>query len=116
VRPMMMLEPVTPWAAWMRCVKLVQPFWVRALTVALFAWLILFICLLAALALLGILLSLGGGAATTAAGGLALSPVQNAVASAVVLGLAATGLVYLNAIWLALHAAAAAHTAASSSA
>lgn len=116
VRPMMMLEPVTPWGAWIRCVKLVQPIWVRALTVALFAWLILFISLLAALALLSILLSLGGGAVTTAAGGLALSPMQNAIGSAVVLGLMATGLVYLNAIWLALHAAAAAHSAASSSA
>ena len=42
--------------------------------------------------------------------------VQNAIAASVVLGLSATGLVYLNAIWLSLHAAAVAHSAASSSA
>ena len=117
IRPMMMLEPITPWAAWIRCVKLIQPFWVRALAVALFAWLILFVCLLAALALLGILMSLAGGApAANAAGGVVLGPVQNAIAASLVLGLSATGLVYLNAIWLSLHAAAVAHSAASSSA
>jgi hypothetical protein len=117
IRPTMVLEPITPWAAWIRCVKLIQPFWVRALTVAVFAWLILFVCLLAALALLGILMSLAGGApAANASGGVVLGPAQNAIAASLVLGLLAAGLVYLNAVWLSLHAAAVAHSAASSSA
>jgi len=88
--------------------------------VAVFGWLILFVCLLAALALLDIVLSFGGGVAAAgaagAAGAITLGPVQNAIAASVVLGLSATGLVYLNAIWLSLHAAAVAHSAASSSA
>jgi hypothetical protein len=121
IRPVMMLESITPWAAWVRCVRLVQPVWIRALVVAVFGWLILFVCLLAALALLGIVLSFGGGGvaaagAAGAAGGITLGPVQNAIAASVVLGLSATGLVYLNAVWLSLYAAAVAHSAASSSA
>ncbi len=117
IRPMMVLEPVSPWAAWIRCVKIIQPIWPRALTVAVFAWLILFVCLLAGLAVLGILMSLAGGApAANAAGGVVLGPAQNAIAASLVLALSAAGLVYLNAVWLSLHAAAAAHSAASSSA
>jgi hypothetical protein len=121
IRPVMMLEAVTPWAAWVRCVRLVQPLWVRAMAAAVFGWLILFVCLLAALALLGVLLSMGAGGVAAAGaagtpGGVALGPVQNAIAASVVLGLSATGLVYLNAVWLSLHAAAVAHSAASSSA
>lgn len=117
IRPAMVLEPIAPWVAWVRCVRLIQPMWPRALAVAVFAWLILVVCLLAGLALLGILMNLAGGApAVNAAGGVVLGPARSAIAASVVLGLSGAGLVYLNAVWLSLHAAASAHSAASSSA
>jgi hypothetical protein len=110
IRPQVVLGAVSPWRAWVQCVRLIQPVWVRAFAVLAFAWMILLTCLVAALALVSIVTALLGK--TGGAGG----PVQNAIVAAVMLGLCATGITYLNAVWLALHAAVTAHTAASSSA
>jgi hypothetical protein len=111
IRPMIVLEESTPWSAWVRCVRLIQPLWIRALAVVLIAWMIMLVCLLAALAAMAVL----GFVLGTASGGSG-GPVQNAIMASMMLGLCAAGLVYLNAVWLALHAAVTAHSAASSSA
>jgi hypothetical protein len=110
IRPQVALTSMTPWRAWVHSVRLIQPLWVRAFAVLAIAWMILLVCLVAALALVSIATALLGKA------GGAGSPVQNAIVAAVMLGLCAAGISYLNAVWLALHAAATAHTAASSSA
>lgn len=108
MRPVAMLEATGPLRLLQRCVALARGQWLRFLATGLIALMVLLVCVVAAGALIDLVRE-GLVAARVAA------PAVAALGAAVLLALDAVALVYLNSVWLALHAAAA-HSADSSSA
>lgn len=97
--PVILLEPVTPAAAVLRCYQLIRPIWVRSFACLLIAALIGLICLFVVGLVAGLLLAL-----------LRNGPVGQAAAQAAVLAAVAAFTVFASALALTLY------TAASSSA
>lgn len=108
-QPVVIFEQRPPLAALGRSVALLRPFWWRACATALIALLVVAVCWLAAAALLGLIDAVMGMSGASHAA-------TTAVGAAAMLGVQAVAVVYFSAVWLALYAAAAAHSAASSSA
>jgi hypothetical protein len=108
-QPVVIFEQPQPLQALWRSVRLLKPFWWRAFATGLIALLVVVVCWVAAAAVLGLV--------EGALGFLGASPAAiNAVRAAVMLAVQAVAVVYFSAVWLALYAAAVAHSAASSSA
>lgn len=99
LRPVVLFETADPIQALIRCVRLVQPIWVKVLAAAVIALLVFAVCVLAAGACLQL--------AQAAFGMMGVpSPASAAIAAACALGIQAIALVYLNSLWLVLYSAA----------
>jgi hypothetical protein len=94
--PVLLFENLNPYAALVRCVQLVLPHWWRVLATIVIAVLVVFICTLAAAAVLSILAALRVGQ----------GPAVQAIVAAVTVGIGAIGCVFFSALALTLHSAA----------
>ena len=94
--PVLLFENLNPYAALVRCVRLMQPHWWKVLATIVIAVLVLLICTLAAAAVLSILAALLVGQ----------GPAVQAIVAAVTVGIWAIGCVFFSALALTLHSAA----------
>jgi hypothetical protein len=94
--PVLLFEDLNPYAALVRCVQLVLPYWWKVLATLVIALLVLLICTLAAAAVLGILAALLVGQ----------GPSVQAIVAAATVGIWAIGCVFFSALALTLHSAA----------
>ncbi len=99
LRPVVLFETLNPVQAVVRCVRLVQPIWRKALAAAVIALLIYLVCWLAAIAAFGILQIVLSAASVKPS---AIS----AFSVACELGIQAVALVYFSALWLQVYSAA----------
>jgi hypothetical protein len=97
--PVVLFETHTPWQLLMRCMRLMQPLWRKALAAAVIATLIVLVCAVAANVAFQIL-QIGFSAV-----GVKPSAIT-AFAQACGLGIQAVALVYFSALWLVLYSAA----------